>query len=192
MKEGLLFCKKEAKNFYLRCRGPLRKNPRQHEQKFFGSFLQKRTFLLFLALTAPAKAEGLRIFGLVRDPQTFTIDQLKAMPPRHVAANFTTMHGQDNHIWTGVLLFDLVAKCGLKDEPGPRTGMRHVLMVTGQDGYAAAFAIGEIDPFIGDKSVLLAYHQDDPPKDLPTLKVIVPGDKHGARAVHDVVSIEVR
>ena len=146
----------------------------------------------FLLLTAAAPQPPLAITGRVAHPQSFTLDQLKALPAQHVQADFTTMHGQDHHSWSGVLLWDVVSKATPQDEPGPRTGMRHVIMVSGQDGYAAAFGIGEIDPFIGAKQILVAYHQDDPPKDLPTLRLIVPGDKHGARDVHDVVGIEIR
>ncbi len=159
-----------------------------------GAAARKRLSLTAAAvlLLAAAPQPPVAVSGRVAHPQSFTLDAIKALPAHHVEADFTTMHGQDHHSWTGVLLWDLVAKAAPQDEPGQRTGMRHVIMVSGQDGYAAAFGIGEIDPFIGDKQILLAYHQDDPPKDLPTLRLIVPGDKHGARDVHDVASIEVR
>ncbi len=139
-----------------------------------------------------AEPAALKLGGMVQHPQGFTLAELKALPAQHVDASFTTMHGQDHHVWTGVPLWDLVAKAGLRDEPGKRTGMRHVLMVSGQDGYAAAFGIGEIDPAIGGKQVIVAYRQDDQPGDLASLRLIVPGDKHGARDVHDVVGVEVR
>ncbi len=139
-----------------------------------------------------ATPTGLAIGGKVAHPLTLTLDQLHALPAHHVEADFTTMHGQDHHSWTGVLLWDLAVKAGPQDEPGKRTGMRHVLMVSGQDGYAAAFGIGEIDPAIGGRQVVVAYRQDDQATDLPSLRLIVPGDKHGARDVHDVVGIEVR
>ncbi len=150
-------------------------------------FSKKKALLLFLAAAAP-----LQLQGRITHPQTLTLDQLKSLPAHHVEADFTTMHGQDHHSWTGILLWDLVQKATPQDEPGPRTGMRHVIMVSGADGYAAAFGIGEIDPFIGNKQILVAYHQDDPAHDLPTLRLIVPGDKHGARDVHDVTTIEIR
>ncbi len=129
---------------------------------------------------------------MVAHAQVFTMDQLHAMPACHVEASFTTMHGQDHHTWTGALLWDIVTKAGLRDEPGRRTTMRHTITVTGQDGYAAAFAIGEIDPTLEGKQVVVAYREDDKPGNLPTLRLIVPGDKHGARDVHDVVGVEVK
>ncbi len=147
---------------------------------------------LAAVLIAAAPPAPVAVTGRVAHPQSLTLDQIKALPARHVEADFATMHGQDHHSWTGVLLWDLVTKASPQDEPGRRTGMRHVIMVSGQDGYAAAVAIGEIDPAIGGKQVILAYRQDDPPMELPTLRLIVPGDKHGARDVHDVSGIEVR
>ena len=144
------------------------------------------------APSAPGRPTSLSVGGMVTHAQSFTIDQIRAMPAHHVEASFTTMHGQDHHSWTGALLWDVVTKAGLKDEPGRRTTMRHTITVAGQDGYAAAFAIGEIDPTLEGKQVIIAYRQDDQPGDLPTLRLIVPGDKHGARDVHDVVSIDVK
>ena len=160
----------------------------------FGAVARSRACLAAIAvlLLAAAPQPPVAVTGHVAHPQSLTLDQLKALPAHHVEADFTTMHGQDHHSWTGVLLWDLTVKAGPQDEPGKRTGMRHVLMVSGQDGYAAAFGIGEIDPAIGGKQVIVAYRQDDQATDLPTLRLIVPGDRHGARDVHDVVGVEVR
>ncbi len=130
--------------------------------------------------------------GLVGAKLTLDLTQLKSLPPHQVEASFGTMHGTSHHVWTGVLLWDLVNKAGLRDEPGKRTSMRHVLLVHGADGYAAALAIGEIDPAQEGKQVILAYGEDDTKGDLPGLHMIVPGDRHGARDVRDVVEIEVR
>ena len=148
--------------------------------------------LVSALVIAAAPQPPVAVTGRVAHPQSFSLDQLKTLSAQHVEADFTTMHGQDHHVWTGVLLWDLVTKATPRDEPGTRTGMRHVILVSGQDGYAAAFGIGEIDPAIGGKQIILAYRQDDPPKELPTLRLIVPGDKHGARDVHDVSGIEIR
>jgi DMSO/TMAO reductase YedYZ molybdopterin-dependent catalytic subunit len=138
----------------------------------------------------PAQTPGsVKVDGMVQAPQSFTADQLKSLPSHQVDAAFQTMHGSSHHVWTGVLLWDLVNKPGLKDAPGPRTGIRHTFLIRGADGYAAALAIGEIDPAMEGKPVILAYLQDNQPT---PLRLIVPADHHGARDVHDVVEIEVR
>jgi DMSO/TMAO reductase YedYZ molybdopterin-dependent catalytic subunit len=144
-----------------------------------------------LLCAAPAAAQ-VKIDGLVDHPQTLSGDQLKAFPATQVEASFATMHGTLHHRWTGALLWDVVNKAGLRDEPGKRTAMRHSFLIIGADGYAATLAIGEIEPGLEGKQVILAYHQNDPPSDLPAPKLIVPGDRKGARQIHDVVEIEVR
>jgi hypothetical protein len=60
------------------------------------------------------------------------------------------------------------------------------VLVTGRDGYAVAVAIGEIDPDFENKTILLV---DDGAE--KGLRLIVPGDKKGGRAVRDVVRIEI-
>jgi DMSO/TMAO reductase YedYZ molybdopterin-dependent catalytic subunit len=152
--------------------------------------------LLSLALAAaavPAAAESLEpigITGMVHHDLALTQADLAALPQQTVQARFQTMHGIEDHHWTGPLLWTLLARAGLRDEPGPRTAARHAILVTGSDGYAATIAIGEIDPALEGKQVILATATDGPPLSAP--KLIVPGDRHGARDVHDVVSIMVR
>ena len=64
------------------------------------------------------------------------------------------------------------------------------MLARGQDGYAVALAIGELDPNFEGKQVLIAYAQDDKP--LPGLRLVVPADIRGGRGVHDLAAIEVR
>jgi len=41
----------------------------------------------------------------------------------------------------------------------PRTRLRHTIVVTGRDGYAAVLALAEIDPEFEGKQVVLAYRR---------------------------------
>jgi DMSO/TMAO reductase YedYZ molybdopterin-dependent catalytic subunit len=145
---------------------------------------------LLAAAPAIAQTPPLQLSGMVQHPQSFSMDQLRSMPSTQVELTFTTMHGPNHHTWTGVKLWDLISRAALRDEPGRRTQFRHVLLATGQDGYGAAFAVGEIDPAVEGKPIILAYRQDN--TDIPAIRLIVPNDKEGARDVHDVVSIDVR
>jgi hypothetical protein len=43
-----------------------------------------------------------------------------------------------------------------------------------------------------NKPIILAYRSDAGPADLPGLRLVIPGDQHGARQVHDVVEVDVR
>ncbi len=65
-----------------------------------------------------------------------------------------------------------------------------MLAVTAEDNYLLMVSLGEIDPNFGNAPAMLAYARDGQP--LPALRLVFPGDKHGARDVRDVVRIEVR
>jgi len=136
-----------------------------------------------------ADPAAVRIDGAVLHPQNFSAADLKAMPPETVETSFKTMHGDEHKSWTGVLMTDLLKKAGLKNEDAKNAFLRHTLLVHGKDGYEAALSIGEIDPTCEAKRVILAYRDG---ADLPGLRLVVPGDLHGARQVHDVVEIEVK
>jgi len=146
-----------------------------------------------LCQTAGASdAPTVRVDGQVEHPQTLSLPDLKSMPPSQVDASFGTMHGQDHHLWTGVLLLDLLAKAAPENDQGKNAALRHTILVHGKDGYAVALADGEIDPMAENKKVILAYHREGDTADLPGFRLVVPGDAHGARQVHDVVEVEVR
>jgi hypothetical protein len=147
-------------------------------------------FLCMLSAQAPAPDWAVRIEGQVRRPISLTVVDLRGMPahPLHIA--FETARGRHEGDFSGPLLLDVVNAAGIVDEGDERTHLRHTILVTGSDGYGAALAIGEIDPAHENKPVIVADLEDGKPLGAPRL--IVPGDGHGGRSVHDVVAIEVR
>jgi len=48
---------------------------------------------------------------------------------------------------------------------------------------------GEIAPDFGGKQALIAYERDGKPLD--HFRLVMPGDKHGARNVRDIVTVAV-
>jgi hypothetical protein len=62
--------------------------------------------------------------------------------------------------------------------------------VTGRDGYQIAFSVGEIHPEFGNTPMMIATEVDGKPF-ADGLRIIVPGDKRGARNVRQVVKIEL-
>jgi DMSO/TMAO reductase YedYZ molybdopterin-dependent catalytic subunit len=147
---------------------------------------------LYCATCGASEPPTLKLDGAVLHPQVFARADLKAMPPVQVDVSVHSMHGDDHHQWTGVLLLSLIQKAGLKNDSGKNSFLHHTLLIHGQDGYVAALAIGEIDPMGEDKQVIVAYRRSGDDADLPGLRLVVPGDKHAPRQVHDVVEIEVR
>lgn len=150
-----------------------------------------RAFLLgaALLLALPAAADVL-VEGQVRQPHPWTLAELKALAPVSAEVAYLTGHGEEHARFTGVPLWTLLEEAKLADETGKMPGIRHSVLVTGRDGYAAALSFGEVDPEFEGKAVLLAWQRDG--KDLDTPQLVVPGDKRGGRYVHDVIRIEVR
>ncbi|HEY4201809.1 MAG TPA: molybdopterin-dependent oxidoreductase [Devosiaceae bacterium] len=149
--------------------------------------------LLVLApLGASAQSAPAKLKGEVTTPLTLDQSVLGALPKTTIDLSFETSKGKESGTYTGVLLWDLLGKAGLVNAPGNNTALRHTVMITGSDDYVVAVALGELDPKFANKQVVLAYQSSDPSVSFDHLRVVVPGDLHGGRAVKDVVSIEVK
>lgn len=145
------------------------------------------------AEAAPSPQAGLSIEGQVQYPTHLTVDALKNIPETDVSVSHVTGHGQETATYQGALLWRLLSDAVLINGQGKGALLRHSIVVTGRDGYAVVLSVGELAPDFEGKSVIIAYSKDGRP--IPTdegLKLIVPGDKHGGRAVRDVTNIEVR
>lgn len=139
-----------------------------------------------------AAAEPAVLEGAVETPLTLDRATLDALPVQTVAVRFETSKGPESGTYRGVLLWDLLTKAGLVNAPGKNTVLRHSLMATGADGYAVAVAVGEIAPDLEGKAVVVAFEGGEGKAGYDHLRLIVPGDRHGGRAVSDLLSIEVR
>jgi hypothetical protein len=149
----------------------------------------KKELLPFLVVlwASPVVAQSVQVTGMVAHSGAVALAGLK---PVTVAGSFQTMGGTQAHHWSGPLLLDVLDVAGIADAPGKKTHFRHVIMASGADGYAVAVALGEIDPIGEGKQVIVALTQDGKALDKPRL--VVPGDSHAARGVHDLVGLEVR
>lgn len=149
-------------------------------------------FLLF-ALAAPAGAGGATPVQLSKAggaPVALTAESLSRLPTLDQQVSFGTSKGIKSARYKGVLLWEILKANGMVDETGHHNELRQVFSVTGSDGYRVDFSFGEIAPDFGNKAVMLSTEEDGKVLDPPSLTV--PGDKLGARNVHDVVGIEVR
>jgi DMSO/TMAO reductase YedYZ molybdopterin-dependent catalytic subunit len=131
-----------------------------------------------------------RITGAVRQPGTWTIAQLSALPTRTVTVGFGTDRGPEQHTETGVPLDSVLDRVGLL----PVAGKKHSelsagVLAIGADGYQALVSFGELAPNFGNRGILLATTQDGRPLERPRL--VVPGDVKGGRDVNDVVELHV-
>ncbi len=147
---------------------------------------------LFIFATAQAWAADttLTVQGQVAHPLKFSADDLKKLPVTELDVTFETSHGQESGHFTGTLLWSVLDQAQLSDSTGKHPDLHHTLTAIGSDDYAIAFSFGELDPDFGNKPVIIAYARDGKPLD--GLRLVVQGDKHGARDVRDVVKIEVK
>jgi DMSO/TMAO reductase YedYZ molybdopterin-dependent catalytic subunit len=141
-----------------------------------------------LLVAAPALAD-VTVDGLVMHPHQWAMSDLKAQPGLVIELSYQTGHGEEKGRFTGVPLWRLLSEVGLADDKGKNPNIRHYIVATGADGYSAVFAVGELDPDLEGKSVLVAYERDG--IQTPDLQLVVPGDKKGGRYVHDLVHVEV-
>jgi DMSO/TMAO reductase YedYZ molybdopterin-dependent catalytic subunit len=151
--------------------------------------------LLFSGLAGRALAADdaatLLLDGLVKQPQNLTAEDLRGMPPMQREIAFQTEHGEHKATYTGALLWDVVQRAAVND-PAKWGELRHVMAITGKDGYVVMFSLGEIDPNFGNAPIMIAYEQNGKPIEGGGLRLVVPGDRHGARDIRDVVHIEIR
>jgi len=101
-----------------------------------------------------------------------------------------TDHGPAAGTFRGALLWTVVQQAGPVDGPEKNAYLRHTILISGADGYAAALSEGEIDPKLEGKQVIVAYMKDGAA--FEGLRLVVPGDAHAARGVHDIAIIEVK
>lgn len=126
----------------------------------------------------------------VKDVSEIWIANLRTYPAMLVPVTQQTDKGPMSATFKGALLWQVIDRAGWVNGSQKNARIRHVVIVTGKDGYAAAISDGEIDPKLENKQIILAYEKDGKPLDAPRL--VVPGDLHAARSVQDVVSIAVK
>jgi DMSO/TMAO reductase YedYZ molybdopterin-dependent catalytic subunit len=146
-------------------------------------------FVLLLTGVAAAQSPNFAFEGKVETPRHFSLDDLKKLPAQHVDVSFQTDRGPVTASFTGVLLWSLIDAAGGIDDPEKGAVVRHAIRVTAKDGYVMVTSTGEIAPEFGGKEALVAYERDGKPLD--DFRIVMPGDKHGARNVRDVVTISI-
>jgi hypothetical protein len=160
-----------------------------------------RLRLAFLCLTlllplsggaaAADPAPSLSLTGKVKQPQQFDLDKLRALASQDVQVSFDTEHGPQQTHYTGVLLWALLDQAGGIDDAAKGAVLRHVIKITGKDGYFVVLSTGEISPDFGAKPAMIAYQRDNEAPGAGGFRLVMAGDKKGGRNVRDVVAIEV-
>ncbi|HEX3673650.1 MAG TPA: hypothetical protein VHU87_05205 [Rhizomicrobium sp.] len=152
----------------------------------------KHAILFALGLCAtPALADGITLSGQVQHQGHFTMAELRALPEIDVKADQLTDKGSFAGTFHGVLLWTLVNSAQFVNGPEHNAILRHAMLVSSStDQYGAVVSLGEIHPKLGNGQVILATEENGQPLAAPIL--IVPGDGHAARDVHDVTDVTVQ
>jgi DMSO/TMAO reductase YedYZ molybdopterin-dependent catalytic subunit len=149
---------------------------------------------LGLALFAPLFAQDvdakLTIAGDVATPLTLTKDDLAKMPRATVSFNG---EGTDT-TYEGVLLYDVLKKAGAPlDKQLMGKALASYILAEARDGYQVVYTLGELDPNFGGIRILVADTVDGKPlfQYQGPFRLVVPGDKKGARSIRMLEKIMV-
>lgn len=139
------------------------------------------------------EAHGIEITGDAVTTGTMTPDELSQLPAVEQEVRYRTSKGEESGRYNGPLLWSVLEARGIADLPGHNAQLKHSFIVEGRDGYRIVFSVGEIDPDFGNAPIQLATERDGKAM-VPGegYRLVVPGDKRGARHVRDVVKIEVQ
>lgn len=141
-----------------------------------------------LLLAPPARAADLVVAGPDGAAHAVTDAAMAGLPAAVVTAG-DPAHGA-SHRFEGPLLWAVLAQAGAVGAAS-HGQVRQYVLLTGQDGYTALLALGEIAPEFGDRPVIVADRMDGQPLGPEHRRVVVPGDKRGGRGVHDLVRVGV-
>lgn len=140
-----------------------------------------------------AQDTGIEIVGGVLKAGVISRDDLAKLPAVEQDVRYQTSKGEAHGRYSGPLLWSILEARGIGDMPGHNAQLKHSFVVEGRDGYRIVFSVGEIDPDFGNAPIQLALEEDGKPlPEAEGYKLVVPGDKRGARYVRDVVRIELR
>jgi len=161
-------------------------------------------FLIFVpaytAIAAPlpqgqaaTTQELLAVTGEVKQELHLTAADWNGLPRTKITAKGE--HDPQPRVYEGVLVRDLLAKAGVPSgmETHGHGMMLGVVATAAADNYHVLFSLGEIDSGFGNAQILVADRVDGQPFDAThgPLRLIVAGDKFGARWVRMLTSLTV-
>jgi DMSO/TMAO reductase YedYZ molybdopterin-dependent catalytic subunit len=145
---------------------------------------------LALAFVAVLRAQNLTIAGDVAKPLTLTKADLAKMP--RTSATFNEEGAETNY--EGVLLYDILKQAGAPlDKQLMGKALATYLLAEARDGYQVVYALADIDPSFGANKILVADTVNGKPlfDYQGPFRLVVPGDKKGARSIRMLEKISV-
>jgi molybdate transport system substrate-binding protein len=160
------------------------------------NFISSRIPDIPYMVTLPEGNTTVTVDGQVLNPLTLTADDLREnFSPLTLDVTYQTGEETVSNTFTGVLLWQVISAA----QPNLNADVRNdristFIVVTGSDGYQAVISWGEIDPELGNRSVLVAYEQNGAPiaDEQGAFRLVVPDDVRGSRYISGVVNISLR
>lgn len=148
--------------------------------------------LLGRSAAGAQEAQAISVEGLVAKPRTWTAEELAALPQETVSGAWSDVNDGAPFTAKGPKLLDVLEAS--EPEIDRESASRMVVVVTGRDGYQAAFAWGEIAIDLSDFPIILALEMDGKPLDAERgpAQAVNPNDSSELRAVFEIATIEIR
>ncbi|WP_306223964.1 hypothetical protein [Bosea beijingensis] len=147
--------------------------------------------LLTITPALRAQEPAVELAGIGPAPIRLSTQSLAALPVTERDVTFETSKGPATRRYKGVQLWDVLQANKALDGLKPVEQLKKTFLVSAKDGYQVAFSIGEIHPDFGNLPLILVSAVDGKALD-GGWRLVAPGDKRGARAVYEVVKIELR
>ncbi len=133
-------------------------------------------------------------FLTVSSPTTnlvLSADDFAAIP--HAKIKLRDPHDKNVHRFTGVAVSEILVRVGAPIEKLRSHALRQIVIFRARDAYAVSFSLADFDADFSDRTIILADQEDGAPLSdtAGPLRLIVSGDKEGARWVRMVSRIEI-
>jgi len=151
--------------------------------------------LLYTAALFAQSEAKIAISGDISAPMTVTASDLAAMPRETIELTDpeTADHEGGKFKYEGVPLQEVLKKAGIPMGSIRGKNLAAYVLASAKDGYQVVFSLGELDPTFGNEKVLIVDKRDGKPLFAyqGPLRLVVAGDKAGARDVRMLEKIEV-
>ncbi|MGB9067065.1 MAG: molybdopterin-dependent oxidoreductase [Candidatus Acidiferrales bacterium] len=144
---------------------------------------------------APASKPGdvrLEVKGDIDKPMSLSLADLRGLPRQTITV--MNEHEKKDETYQGVPLAEILKRAGVPQGSALRgPALAIYVRAQGADGYAAVFALSELDSSVQDSGVLVADTLDGQPipDKLGPLRLVAPHDKRPARWVRMLTAITV-
>ena len=150
---------------------------------------------LALVLFAPVYAQDadakLTIAGDVSNPLTLTKADLAKLPRTSVTVKG---EGDEETTYEGVLLYDILKQAGAPlDKQLMGKALASYVLAEARDGYQVVYTLTELDPSFTSNKIIVADTVNGKPlfQYQGPLRLVVPGEKKGARSIRMLEKVTV-